>query len=166
MRPHGTPSDLEARRLRAANLLAQGMKPADVARAVGCGRSSVTRWKEVIRKHGVEGLKAKPASGRPPLLSASQKKKLVKILLRGPRKSGYTTDLWTCSRVAEVIERRLGVKYNSNYVWYVLQSLGWTCQKPERQARERDDAAIEEWRRRRWSHIKKGPPNWPEHRFH
>ena len=157
MRPHGTPSELEARRLRAAALLAKGMKPADVARAVGCGPSSITRWKEVIRKHGVEGLKAKPASGRPPLLSKSQKKKLVKILLRGPKAGGYRTDLWTCPRVAAVIERHFGVRYNPGYVWYILRSLGWTCQKPERQARERDEKAIEQWRRQDWPRIKKSP---------
>ena len=143
--------------MRAARLLAQGMKPVDVARAVGCGPSSVTRWKEVIRKHGVEGLKAKPASGRPPFLSESQKKKLVKILLSGPCASGYTTDLWTCPRVAKVIERRFGVKYHPGYVWFVLRSLGWTCQKPERQARERDEKAIERWRRTDWPRIKKSP---------
>jgi transposase len=143
--------------LRAAELLAKGMKPADVARAVGCGPSSVTRWKEVIRKEGVEGLKAKPAPGRPPFLSKSQKKKLVKILLRGPAASGYGTDLWTCSRVDAVIERHFGVKYNANYVWYILQDLGWTCQKPERQARERDEKAIETWRRKDWPRIKKSP---------
>ena len=157
MRPKGSPADLEARRLRAAQLLAQGSKPADVARAVGCSRSSVTRWKEVIEKHGVEGLKAKPAPGRPPFLSQGQRKRLETMLLRGARANGYTTALWTCSRVADVIERRFGVHYNTRYVWYVLRSLGWTCQKPERQARERDDAAIERWRREDWPRIKKSP---------
>ena len=133
------------------------MKPADVARAVGCGPSSVTRWKEVIRKQGVEGLKAKPAPGRPRFLSESQKKELEKILLRGATASGYGTDLWTCSRVAAVIERQFGVEYNTNYIWYILQDLGWTCQKPERQARERDEKAIETWRRKDWPRIKKSP---------
>ena len=157
MRPHGTPAKLEARRLRAAELLAKGMRPVDVARTVGTSPSSVTRWNEVIRKSGVEGLKAKPAPGRPPFLSETQKKKLEKILLRGPRANGCKTDLWTCPRVADVIERRFGVRYNSNYVWYVLRSLGWTCQKPERLARERDEKAIERWRREDWPRIKKNP---------
>jgi len=161
MRPYGTPSQLEARRLRAAKLLAEGMRPSDVARAVGCRPSSITRWKEVIRTHGVEGLKATPASGRPPLLSTSQKKKLVRILLRGPQASGYATDLWTCPRVAEVVMRHFGVGYSAGHVWRLLHSLGFSCQKPERQARERDDAAIEEWRRQKWPHIKKRPPNRP-----
>jgi transposase len=143
--------------MRAARLLAQGKKPSEVARAVGCSPSSVTRWKEMMRKKGVEGLKAKPAPGRPSFLSKSQKKKLVKILLRGPRASGYATDLWTCKRVAEVIRRRFGVRYNPKAVWFVLRSLGWSCQKPERQARERDEAAIESWRRQDWPRIKKSP---------
>ena len=147
MRPHGSPSKLEARRLRAAELLARGMRPSEVARAVGCTPSSVTRWKEVIRKHGVEGLKAKPAPGRPSFLSNRQKKKLEKILRRGAKASGYPTDLWTCRRVAEVIEHEFGVSYHPNAVWFVLRSLGWTCQKPERRARKGDAQAIVAWRK-------------------
>jgi len=143
--------------MRAAKLLAKGMRPSEVALVVGSSRSSVTRWKEVIRKRGVEGLKAKPHPGGKPRLSPSQKKKLVKVLLRGPQASGYLTDLWTCRRVAEVIERRFGVTYHPNAVWFVLRSLGWTCQKPERRARERDEKAIARWRRQDWPRIKKSP---------
>ena len=143
--------------MRAAQLLARGMRPLDVARTVGSSPSSVTRWKEVIRKHGVEGLKAKPALGRPPRLCKSQKKKLLKILLRGPGASGYSTDLWTCRRVAEVILRHFGVSYHPHHVWNILEALGWSCQKPERQARERDEKAIEQWRRTDWPRIKKSP---------
>lgn len=141
--------------MRAAQLLARGMKPMEVARAVGSSPSSVTRWKEVIRRHGVEGLKAKPASGRPPRLSSGQKKRLVKILLRGAVANGYSTDLWTCKRVAEVIERRFGVRHHPHHVWEILRSLGWSCQKPERQARERDDKAVARWRGTDWPRIKK-----------
>jgi transposase len=143
--------------MRAGELLSKGMKPADVARAVGSSRSSVTRWKAMMRGRGAGGLKAKPASGRPPLLSGSQKGKLVKILLRGPKAGGYSTDLWTCSRVAEVIRRHFDVQYHPGHVWYILRSLGWTCQKPERQARERDEKAIEQWRLEDWPRIKKSP---------
>ena len=124
---------------------------------MGCTPPSVTRWKEVIRKHGVEGLKAKPAPGRPPFLSKGQKNKLVKILLRSACASGYATELWTCKRVAQVIRRHFGVRYNPNAVWFVLRSLGWSAQKPQRLARERDDVAIERWRREDWPRIKKSP---------
>jgi transposase len=151
--------------MRAAELLSKGMKPAEVARAVGSSRSSVTRWKAMMRGRGVAGLKAKPAPGRPPRLSKLQKRRLVRILLRGPSESGYPTDLWTCPRVAEVIERAFGVHYNPSYVWQILRRLGWTCQKPERQARERDEAAVQQWRSKDWPRIKKSPKDRRTHRF-
>jgi len=148
--------ELEARRLRAATLLAQGLKAVEVARSLGCSESAVSRWKKDLREKDVAGLKAKPIPGRPSFLSARQKEKLKKVLLRGPKASGYATDLWTCQRVAEVIEREFGVHYHPNAVWFVLRSLGWTCQKPERRARERDEEAIGRWRLDTWPHIKKG----------
>jgi len=152
--------------MRAAELLAKGMRPADVARAVGSSRSSVTRWKAMMRGRGAAGLKARPAPGRPPRLSKGQKARLVRILLRGPMASGYPTDLWTCPRVAEMIERAFGVRYNPSYVWQVLRRLGWTCQKPERRARERDEEAIRRWRQEDWPRIKKSPQDGRKHRFH
>jgi transposase len=126
----------------------------------------VTRWKEVIRQRGVEGLKAKPATGRRSYLSERQKTELLKLLLRGARANGYATELWTCKRVAQTIWRRFRVRYNPNATWFVLRSLGWSPQKPQRVARERDERAIEQWRREDWPRIKKSPPNRPEHHFH
>lgn len=68
---------------------------------------------------------------------------------------GYRTDLWTTWRVAEVIRRHLGVRYHPNHVRRLLVGLGWSYQKPERRARERDEAAIERWKRVRWPAVKK-----------
>lgn len=142
--------------MRAAELLAQGMKAVDVARTLGCSESAVSRWRKDLREKGVAGLKAKPIPGRPSFLSDRQKERLKNILLEGPKASGYPTDLWTCRRVGEVIEREFGVHYHPRAVWFVLRSLGWTCQKPERRARERDEEAIRRWREEEWLHIKKG----------
>jgi transposase len=101
-------------------------------------------------------LASKPHPGRTPYLDAEQKQRLVEILLKGPLAAGYPTDLWTCPRVAEVIAREFGVHYHVDYVWQVLRDLGWSCQKPEQRARERDEKAIERWRKREWPRIKKG----------
>jgi transposase len=86
----------------------------------------------------------------------SQKRKLLKFLVAGPRKAGYHNELWTCSRVAAVIAERLHVLYHPCHVWKILRSLGWSSQKPEQQARESDDDAIERWRKRDWLRIKRG----------
>ena len=155
MRPHGTPAALEARRRRAVALLEQGFKVREVARKIGCSPSSVSRWKEEVQTGAPEALCPKPTPGRPARLSGKQRQRLLNLLLKGARAHGYSTDLWTLPRVAEVIANTFGVYYHPAHVWKILQGEGWSCQKPERRARERDEQKIQQWRTPKWPHIKK-----------
>lgn len=82
-------------------------------------------------------------------------KRLTTLLLDGATAQGYATELWTLARVAQVIEREFGVSYCTTGVWLLLGRLGWSCQKPERQARERNDAEIARWRRVTWPKLRK-----------
>jgi transposase len=155
MRTHGSAAELEVRRRIAGELLLQGKSVAEVSRLVQASWSAVKRWKVAVERGGLEALAAKPHPGMPPRLSPRQKQQLLKILAKGPLKAGYTTDLWTCPRVAEVIERTFGVHYHVDHVWRILDALDWSCQKPEQRARERSETAIEDWRARVWPRIKK-----------
>jgi transposase len=141
----------------AGKLLAEGQGIRAVARTVGAAPSSVKRWQDLLKKRGPAGLKAKPHPGRRPRLAKRQKQQLVHLLRRGPLAAGYATDLWTCPRVAQVIAQRFGVRYHPDHIWRLLRALGWSCQKPERRARERDEAAIQRWRQHDWPRIKKRP---------
>jgi transposase len=161
MRPPGTPEQLEARRRRAIELLDAGESLSSVARAVNASVSSVYRWRQAYQAEGLKGLLPKPTPGRPPKLSATQRERLRKLLQGGPPAAGYETELWTLRRVAELIESEFRVSYHPCHVWRVLKKMGWSCQKPERRARERDEDAIERWRLRRWPHIKKRPAGGP-----
>lgn len=76
------------------------------------------------------------------------------MLLDGALKYGYSTDLWTQRRVSEVIGREFGIQYHPNHMWRFLTGLGWSCQKPEKRARERDEAGIQRGKRYQWPHIK------------
>lgn len=155
MRIKGSAAELESRRRTAVRLLGLEMTLRQVGAAVGSSASSVQRWKDAHKAGGEDALKAKPQPGAKSKLSDHQKQQLVKLLKRGPRKAGYPTDLWTCSRVAEVIEKRFGATYHVNYIPDVLRGLGWSLQKPERRARERDETAIASWRSREWPRLKK-----------
>lgn len=157
MRPTGSPKELERRRLRAVGLLNRGHPPVDVARMVGVDRRSVRRWKAAYRVRGAAALKAQPAPGRPPKLDAKAKARLERALLRGARAAGFPTDLWTCPRVADLIESLFGVSYHVDHIGRVLRSLGWTPQKPPRRAIERDEARIQGWIQHPWPRIKKKP---------
>jgi len=155
MRPHGSPKELEARRRRALALLRQGLGVRAVARRMGCSPGSVSRWRAAVAAGGAAALRAKPAPGRPRRLSGRQRARLLKLLLQDATAHGYGTSLWTLPRVADLIARTFGVHYHPAHVWKILRGEGWSCQKPERRARERDEAAIGRWRKERWLHIER-----------
>jgi transposase len=54
-------------------------------------------------------------------------------------------------------ERLYGVKFSLTQVWRILGSLGFSAQKPERRAIERDEDAVQVWKRKTWPALKKKP---------
>ena len=46
------------------------------------------------------------------------------------------------------------VQYTVPGIWYLLQRRGWTCQMGARRAIERDDGAVEVWKKETWPRIK------------
>ena len=138
-------------------MLREGRAPVEVARAVGVDRRSVRRWKAAYGKRGESALRAKPTPGRPPKLNAKARYELERALLDGACAAGFPTELWTCRRVAELIERRFGVRYHVDHIGRLLRALGWTPQKPQRRAVERDEADIQRWVKQDWPRLKKKP---------
>lgn len=121
----------------------QGESPEDVARFLGCGRSSVYTWLKIDRTQP-DRLAAKPHPGPTPRLSADQLAQLEGLLKEGAKAHGWKTQLWTADRVAELIRRRLSVDFHPEHVRKILKRrLKWTSQKPQRKAKERDEVAIE-----------------------
>ena len=155
MRPNGSPQELERRRQRALALLEEGLQPVEVARRIGVDRRSVRRWKSAARHGGAAALAAKPASGRPPKLKARQRPKLEQLLLGGAQSAGFDHDLWTCPRIAQLIAREFGIRYHVAHVGRLLRGMGWSPQRPSRQARERDEEKIQRWTKVDWPRIKK-----------
>jgi transposase len=155
MRPLGTVEQLESRRRRAVHLFKTVRNYSAVGRMVGAAASSVLRWVQVYQTDGRVGLDAHRAPGRPPRLSPHQKKRLVRLLLQGPRVLGYRTELWTLKRMARLIRCKFQVPYHPGHVWKLLTQLGWSCQKPERRALPRDEKTIAHWKRYVWPQIKK-----------
>lgn len=160
MRLKGSADLLEHRRRRALALLDEGRSLNEVARLVGCAPSSVMRWRNARRRGGVQALKVRFSPGRPSKLAAPQRRRLVRRLLRGAMACGYQTELWTTGRVAELIEREYGIHYHPDHVGRLLHDLGWSHQKPERRALERNARSIERWKREEWPWVKKTPHGW------
>lgn len=160
MRPKGSAKVLSHRRRRALKLVDEGLSLNEVARRLGCRASSVLRWRNQRVREGEGVYEVHTSPGRPPRLTVRQQKQLTTILLKGALAQGYRTDLWTTARIAEVIDGRFGIKYHRDHIGRLLHGLGFSCQKPERRALERDDAEIARWKREEWPRIKKGPRTW------
>ena len=154
MRPRGSPEELEQRRIHAIALLKKDYQPVDVARMIGVDRRSVRRWKAAYLEAGDRAIKAKPA-GRPQKLNNKAQKQLERKLLRGAKAAGFPTDLWTCPRVAQLILAFFGIRYHVDHIGRLLRSLGWSPQRPQRKAIERDEQEIQRWVKQQWPLIKK-----------
>ena len=158
--PRGVKRDfkaLERRRLEGLRLFEQGLNQSEVARQLKVCSQSVSRWAKTLQEKGEKGLKAAGRAGRLPLLTVEQRQQLEKQLLQGPEKLGYETPLWTCPRVADLIEREFSVSYHAGHVWKILRQLNWSPQRPTGRALERNEEAIAEWKQKTWPAIKKKP---------
>src|SRR5258708_34843089 len=153
----------EQRRMQAAQLFEADLSNAEIARRLHVSRMSVSHWYQTWKEQGTQGLKARKP-GRQPLLNAQQLQQIVQALLEGPQAHGFETPLWTLARIAQLIAKLTGVSYHPGHVWYLLQDMDWSCQKPEAEATERDEVAIARWRTKELPRIKRGQksegPSW------
>ncbi|MFD4370017.1 winged helix-turn-helix domain-containing protein [Streptomyces sp. NPDC058486] len=156
--PLSRPQLAEARRVRAVELFEKGASNAEIARAVGVCTESVQRWRRVWEEGGVSALRRRAATGRPPKLDDAQVETVRAALGQGAQAHGFEADLWTLERVGVVVERATGVSLSRASVWRLLTGrLGWSLQRPERRAVERDDSEIARWIAHEWPRIKTGP---------
>jgi len=143
--------------MKAVKLFDQGLGQAEVARLVGVHRQSANRWHKAWQHHGVGSLKKAGRVGRKPRLTDENFRQLERALREGPEAHNFGTLLWTTRRVATVIQRLTGVQYHEDHVCRLLQKLGWSCQRPTTQARQRNEQEIARWRKVRWPQLKKKP---------
>ncbi|MRR31362.1 transposase [bacterium] len=159
MAAHRNHALLERRRRKACGMFDRNVPVSEVARTLGVATQVVYRWKQAWQRGGEQALASKGPAGPKSRLTQGQLDELVAALLKGPVAQGYKTQLWTLPRVACLIKDLTGVEYHPGHVWRILGSLGFSCQRPERRAIERDDQAIGQWKRVHWPAIKKKRPS-------
>jgi transposase len=145
----------EERRKRAWQLKEQGWQQKGIATALGVSEGAVSQWLKRGREQGVEALNAHPPKGVTPRLTAEQKAQIPGLLAKGAEAYGFRGDVWTASRVAEVIARTFGVRYHRDHVSRLMREAGWSRQKPIERASQRNEEAIKKWSRERWPALKK-----------
>ena len=158
--PRGVRRDfqaLEKRRLAAARMFGGELNNSEIGRRLKVCNQTVSRWRKQYRTAGKPALQKAGRAGRKPRLSGTARQRLVELLKQGPERLGYETPLWTCWRVAHLIEKEFGVAYHAGHVWKLLRGVTWSAQRPVGRALERDEDAIRQWKRQRWPALKKKP---------
>lgn len=150
-------AEMEKRRKKAGKLFSKDYSAPEVARRLGVARQVAYRWKSAWEQGGVSALASKGPAGPKSKLTPQQTEKVTEALLAGPAAQGYKTALWTLPRVTDLIKDLTGVEYHPGHVWRLLGASGFSCQRPERRALERDEKAIRRWKRVEWPALKKRP---------
>jgi transposase len=151
-----TREQMAERRNAGVRLLEEGkLSQAEIVRRMGVSGAAVCVWAKKLKKYGKESLQPSKASGRPSNLTPKQKKKLLKKMSAGAIAAGFESERWTLVRVQALIEKEFGVRYHANYISRLLHDLGWSVQKPETRAIERDEDLIRAWLSKDWNRIKK-----------
>jgi transposase len=126
---------------------------AEIAAELRVTERSVHRWRRAWLAGGPAGLASRGQAARC-RLDEGQLAELDAVLEAGPLAAGYRDQRWTLARIRDLIAKKSGVHYTLPGVWYLLRRLGWTCQLGARRAIERDDGAIEVWKKETWPRVK------------
>lgn len=146
----------ERRRRQAWELKEKGWSQSQIAEAVGVTDGAVSQWFKKAREQGPEeGLKDHPASGPSRRLSENQLARLSELLEQGAEAYGFVGERWTGRRVGKVIKREFGVSYSIRQVQRMLKEMGYSVQKPQRQAAQRNEEAIKQFQTEVIPEIKK-----------
>jgi transposase len=143
----------EWRRFRAWELKLQGWVQQDIAEALDATPGAVSQWIHAAGRGGADALRRHVSPGHPAKLTPAQLRLIPDFLWHGAEAYGFRGDVWTCARLAQVIEWEFGVSYHKDHVSRLLKELGWTPQIPITRAVQRDEAAIARWRVEVWPEL-------------
>ncbi|MER0478596.1 winged helix-turn-helix domain-containing protein [Streptomyces sp. Edi2] len=140
-------------RMEAVERFGRGEKNREIAAALRVSERSLERWRRAWRGHGEAGVLSKGSPGRP-RLGPEQMTWLERELERGPLAHGWADQRWTLARVKTLIGRLFHVSYTVEGTWRLLKRHGWSWQQPARRAIERDDEAVELWKKEVWPRVR------------
>jgi len=140
-------------RLAAAERFEQRIPVPQVAAELRVSERSVQRWHRTWEAGGLPALASKGQAARC-RLGGDQLAELDRLLDAGPAAAGWEDQRWTLARVRDLIDRKFRVSYTVPGTWYLLRRRGWSCQLGARRAVERDDGAVEVWKKETWPSVK------------
>jgi putative transposase len=113
------------RMLLVLNVLYNDIIPAQAARELHRSRAWASDWLKRYDEEGIEGLKDRTKSGRPPELSEEVRYQIEKELSNS--KQG-----WTTKQIEELIVKKSGIKYHYTHIYRILRKWGFKQKVPRK----------------------------------
>lgn len=119
----------------------------EAARLYGDSPRSVEYWVRRLVSQGLAGLEEGERSGRPGRLSPTAEERVRKEICRSPRELGYDQNLWDGVLLSHHIEEHYGVPLGVRQSQRLFHKLGFSLQRPRRQAHEADPVQQEAFKK-------------------
>ena len=145
---------LRERRMKAAELFAEGKTRAEVAAELGASWQSANEWFKRWKASGQSALEPQGKPGPGPKFTDAEAARILDELKKGSVAHGYQNELWTLRRVGQLVRDLTGKQASQSEIWRLLRRLRWSPQKPARRARERDEDKINQWKSEDWPRLR------------
>ncbi len=109
---------IKERMLLVLNVVHHNRVADQVSKDLNRNRTWACVWLKRYDKEGIEGLKDKPKSGRPPELSEEISYQIKKEL-------SDSNQGWTTKQVEELIIKKSGIKYHYTHIYRILRKWGF-----------------------------------------
>lgn len=146
----------EVRRARALRLSGKGWTVPRIAEALDCTRWSVRHWIDLYEAEGLEGLKTRPRSGRPPKVDEHYRQVLAATVETPPRELGLPFNRWTLPRLGIYMDKKTGVTVSCGHMSRLLKRLGYVYKRARHDLSHKRDQALYELRKGELEEFKKG----------
>lgn len=150
---------LETYRFAAIKLKKSGVPINVISNSFSMTERAVYRWLRKSKVEGKSSLKSTKATGRESNLSENQLSDLCKFLRKPATEVGYSTDLWSGTRVRHLIKHKFKIEYHSKHMPRLMKSLGLELKFPERRALEQDVKKVRWWKNKELPKIIKYAKN-------
>jgi len=127
----------EYRRALGVLMRAQKKRVIDIARELDVSIDAVERWLRSYRKGGIQGIRARRPSGRPPLKRKLAEARMKELLKQDPQAFGFLKGRWVVRDIAKALSKE-GIKVSKSYVHDMLKGLGLTYKRPKLTVKSND----------------------------
>jgi len=122
-------------------LSARGYSPSTIADLHGVSHPTVYKWLDRFDEEGPDGLYDREREGRPPILGEEAREEIERLLEGNPTEEGQNAMRWAAPRIAEHLERELGIDVHEDTARDALEQMGYSWTRPRRKLPPTDPEA-------------------------